>query len=227
MNQEILWDVQIENRALAGKPTPSVFPRYQQHFLYKRDFNQTTYFPRILSPHFRRAVSPSVLYASNDLNPRISNHFAFDKLAFTGSQIRYGFLELTDLTTLVANMRFPMLSILYVLWFIRLTHNAENLPIELDCQFSISATRECFYDFTESLFVVDYDMLESYHIASQPYAFSIKLNDLQPKSLLDFFQEILSGFVSENLKSRTPFLRISPDDMLHIFEELSAGRFSY
>ncbi len=222
------WSLTVQDDYLSNLDFARIYNGLSKSFLRRKVEFDVRYFPLVFDPRYKRANSPSVVYESDNYTGNYSNWFMFERAAFENNRLHYNFLELQDDEKLfLMHVRIPLLSMWFILETYVSFHEANGLPMKLVTHLEVTTSIDASYDFQSSPFQLQFNGFERYDLKSHKSKLDHVFQLLNDGTLYDFFQKVLSLFVSENPRSYHPFLEIDSEDFKRIYTEIVAGRYSY
>jgi hypothetical protein len=183
-----------------------IFKLYKDNKICKNGIEK----PYVFSDNLMKGHTPIIIYESSDWLPNHSNSSIYDKLQFQNSYIRYTNCELYEGNTVYITGSFLLGSIYSILIIINRVLKTVNKESKFSLNLTIKGNQRVMFLIQKQLMDIEASFLENYYLEKdKEYKIEYIFNKFDQEELNKFTNKFLGLFVSENKKSRTPFLSVT------------------
>jgi len=180
--------------------------------------------PHVFSDNLMKGHTPIIIYESGDWLPNFSNWSIYDKLQFQNSYIRYTNCELYEGNTVYITGSFLLGSIYSILIIINRVLKTINKEIKFTISLAIKGNQRAMFRIQKQIMELEENFLESYFIEKdKDYKIEYNFNKFDQEEINKFTNKFLGLFVSENKKSRIPFLSATVNQTMAFHDFLLAS----
>lgn len=220
------FDCILKINGLDDFSTPQL---YREILKNRISFNQYTqnikYVPFILNDVFKKSHDNGIVFERGDFGAVI-NRTSFEKLFLKNKIIRYSIIEMYNdkrfIMVRLLSILFNLLHIFFILQKIE-TQNSTNISIDTEFGFDTNHVAEYAVNLR---FMIKGDSFESY-ILNDKEQHCFKLNSLDKKSIISFFNRILECFIDENSQATDPYLSIEEEKFDFDCQFLKEGNYYF
>jgi len=180
-----------------------IYKEYKENRICKNNIVK----PHVFLDCFMKMHTPIIVYESDDYLSQVSNWSIFDKLQIQNNYIKYTYCEMLGAETFFITGSLLLGSIFSILVMINKVLKTENKECNVSLELTIKANVEAMFRMQKELMDIVDIFTEKYCLEkNKEYKIDYHINNINNDELTKFTNRFLELFVSQNQKSRIPFL---------------------
>ena len=172
--------------------------------------------PYVFSDCYMKAHTPIIVYESNDYLSRFCNWSIYDKLQIQNQYLRYSYCEMTDNDFIYITGSLFLGSIFSIFAMINGVLKTLNKDCRVSLKLTIKPNAMAMFRIHEKLMSIDDIFTEKYCLErNKEHIIISHFNSFDNADITKFTNRFLELFVSNNPKSRIPFLSTTVKDIFN------------